>query len=457
MASLKYKTQNGYEPIPAQVVTKTNAQQGNGIGTCSTSSGTVLAVTLANYELVLNGFIAVTFDHDVPASATLNVNGKGAKPIIYKGSAIEDNVIKEDDTVIFCYDGTNYVVTSLGGESGSSSAEEYVLVNLISSEFTQAGSLIGATVVITDDSTSETILSTTWQGAVIALTINEGVNYTVTVGNISGFRINSNYQSYMAVDSNVRSVIFKYLYNFVGVRAVTTTGEEVEYSKINTSSPSSYVGVSIRDEAKNVAFFIRKTLPTGTSGPAANIANSKACCSRTSTYWDQFTAFTDVSGDSLSIEGAANSTLRAEAQTDYNNGKTGIVLTNLVVNNETSDQTAVNNAYIFCRSLANPVTNQNNGYIGSMQEWIVLNDNQEEVKKYLSAIGGTNFFINWYTDPDPAQSSQILYWVAAKSSNSGKLTYWNWYNDPSYVYGSFNIGGNFNNPFRVAMPFYPLQ
>ena len=60
--------------------------------------------------------MAVTFTNDVPADATLNVNGKGAKSIVYKGSAITANTIKANDTITFCYDGTNYVITSLGGE-----------------------------------------------------------------------------------------------------------------------------------------------------------------------------------------------------------------------------------------------------------------------------------------------------------------------------------------------------
>ena len=71
-----------------------NAKLGNGIGTCSTSTGTALEVTLANYKLVKNGIVAVTFEYDVPANATLNINNKGAKPIYNEGSAIEADVIK---------------------------------------------------------------------------------------------------------------------------------------------------------------------------------------------------------------------------------------------------------------------------------------------------------------------------------------------------------------------------
>lgn len=127
MSSLKYKTNNGYVPIPSHYATKTNAEQGNGIGTCSTSSGTALAASLTGYELVLNGFVSVTFEHDVPASATLNVNSKGAKSIIYNGSAIGSNVIKSGNTATFCYDGTNYIVVSIVTENSSVSTQAAII------------------------------------------------------------------------------------------------------------------------------------------------------------------------------------------------------------------------------------------------------------------------------------------------------------------------------------------
>ena len=137
MASIKYKTSEGYTSIPMNIIgsriyledyddgevipelVDDNAKLGNGIGTCSTSSGTALEVTLANYKLVKNGIVAVTFEHDVPANATLNINNKGAKPIYNEGSAIEADVIKAGKTVMFAYDGTNYVVTSLGGNGAT--------------------------------------------------------------------------------------------------------------------------------------------------------------------------------------------------------------------------------------------------------------------------------------------------------------------------------------------------
>lgn len=208
MATLKRKTNNGYEPLPAMVVRKTNAENGNGIGTCSTSSGTALEVTLANYELVQNGFIAVTFENDVPANATLNVNGKGAKPIYYKGAAIDADVIKADETVTFAYDGTNYVVTSLGGGGGSETIPEFAIITLETEEFL-ADRLIGATITVTDDDTSETIYTGTWNGDDILVEIPDGTNYTVTVGSVTGFTTPSPV-SYSAIAYYQRQITMVY-------------------------------------------------------------------------------------------------------------------------------------------------------------------------------------------------------------------------------------------------------
>lgn len=188
--------------------TYTPQKLGTGIGTCSTSSGTDLTVSLTGYELVQNGFVAVTFANDVPAGATLNINSKGAKPIIYKGSAIEADTIKADDTVMFAYDGTNYVVTSLGG-GGDVELVEYLSINLTCNLPAQASDLIGATVVVTDEGNSETILSTTWQGTALECTIDVGISYTITVGSVTDYTTPSS-KSFVAKACYTRTENFVY-------------------------------------------------------------------------------------------------------------------------------------------------------------------------------------------------------------------------------------------------------
>lgn len=91
--------------------TYTNVSLGQGYVTCTTAAATAAKVgTLSSYALTTGGIVAVAFTYDVPASATLNINSKGAKPLFYRGAAITANVIKGGDIATFIYNGTNYVL-----------------------------------------------------------------------------------------------------------------------------------------------------------------------------------------------------------------------------------------------------------------------------------------------------------------------------------------------------------
>jgi len=97
---------------PDNNTTYTNEKLGNGYGTCSTDEATTAkAVTLADYVLVKNGFVAVKFTNGLCASATLNINSKGAKNIFINGAAVTSTTCKEvlaGDIAYFMYDGTQY-------------------------------------------------------------------------------------------------------------------------------------------------------------------------------------------------------------------------------------------------------------------------------------------------------------------------------------------------------------
>ena len=57
---------------------------GQGYAICTTAAGTpTKTATLENYELVNHGMVSVYFQYSVPANATLNINSKGAIPIVY--------------------------------------------------------------------------------------------------------------------------------------------------------------------------------------------------------------------------------------------------------------------------------------------------------------------------------------------------------------------------------------
>ncbi len=69
--------------------------------------------------------------------------------------------------------------------------------------------LIGATVVITNDDTDETILSTTWSGEDIVAGIQNMINYSVEVGNITGYATPQKQSFYSKVGYS-RAINFTY-------------------------------------------------------------------------------------------------------------------------------------------------------------------------------------------------------------------------------------------------------
>ena len=109
---------------------------------------------------------------------------------------------------------TTAVWDKVGAGGGTIVWPEFVTISLTQ----QGGSdsdLIGATIVVTDDDTSETILTTTWQGDTIVAQVDGGVDYTVTVGSVSTLAIRQNTQSYTAITGLTRIVKFEYYGDFV--------------------------------------------------------------------------------------------------------------------------------------------------------------------------------------------------------------------------------------------------
>lgn len=87
------------------------ASLGFGLGTCTTAESTLAkAVTLSSYTLTTGSYVFVSFTNGVPAGATMNINGKGAKPMYYHDAAIAAGVISAGDTAMFLYNGSKYVL-----------------------------------------------------------------------------------------------------------------------------------------------------------------------------------------------------------------------------------------------------------------------------------------------------------------------------------------------------------
>ena len=159
---------------------------GFGIGTCSTSSGTALTVTLQGYKLVKNSYVTITFENDVPASSTLNINSQGAKAIYYNGAAIQSGVIKADDTITFCYDGTNYEVISLGGGGSAAGLE------IVAASGTTLNAEVGKYYRFDSNITSLTVNLPTITGATevqkIMLFFSTNINISLTLSSTDSIR-----------------------------------------------------------------------------------------------------------------------------------------------------------------------------------------------------------------------------------------------------------------------------
>lgn len=92
--------------------TYTNASLGQGYGTCATAEATDdKVVTLSGYSLTTGGIVAVKFTYGLCASATMNINSRGAKKIFIDGAAVTATTAKRvlaGDIAYFIYDGTQY-------------------------------------------------------------------------------------------------------------------------------------------------------------------------------------------------------------------------------------------------------------------------------------------------------------------------------------------------------------
>lgn len=79
-------------------------------GTCSTSGSVAEKnVSCSGFSLAAGTIIAVKFNYSNTASTpTLNVNGTGAKGILFLGTSIAPNYLKSGGTYMFVYNGSHY-------------------------------------------------------------------------------------------------------------------------------------------------------------------------------------------------------------------------------------------------------------------------------------------------------------------------------------------------------------
>lgn len=127
------------------------AKFGMGYAVCDTAASTAAkTANIANYTLTEGALVTVKFTNGSTASnATLNINNTGAKPLLYKGSAITGEIIGAGDICTFIYSTAN---------SGS-----YSIINIDALSGAGAGTVksVGAEGGIITDQTEGAAISTT--------------------------------------------------------------------------------------------------------------------------------------------------------------------------------------------------------------------------------------------------------------------------------------------------------
>lgn len=68
----------------------------------------IAAVSMTGYVNIPNSYVFVLFNVNVPSGCYMNINSKGAFPIIRKGTNIGGDVIKSGMFALFYFDGGNY-------------------------------------------------------------------------------------------------------------------------------------------------------------------------------------------------------------------------------------------------------------------------------------------------------------------------------------------------------------
>jgi hypothetical protein len=216
--------------------TYSNSGLGNGYATCSTAAATVAkTATLSGYTLTTNGTVAVKFTNAVPASATLNINSKGAKAIYYRGAAITAGIINAGDIGYFIYNGSQYHLITTDREIDTTPTSGST--NLITSDAVYNGLSVKAPKSHASTATTYGIGTTSNYGH--CMTINN-----VTTSAHANGKALSAYQGYLLANrlANARKVWWTSFYSDVTVAAGSTANVTITITKNDSysSEPMAY-------------------------------------------------------------------------------------------------------------------------------------------------------------------------------------------------------------------------
>ena len=241
------------------------------------------------------------------------------------------------------------------------------------------------------------------------------------------------------------------------IKVLCSDGTEISPSEVNTSTPSNYVGVIVRNISNNINFIIGKTFTKG-SAASASANNYKSWYSSNisgGTTTVNSTGAGSGSNDASTYKlTGVPSTLRAWSLKAHNMGESGIQNTRKIISTLSSG-TTTNCAAKFCNTqtlTVNGVTK--NGYLGSLAEWIYIHDNFEAINSALSSIGGTPLNVDT-SGYNSSGTKYSLFWTSTEYSSYNAWR-WSWYSSYSYPYMNYNFKSSASQ-YYCAVPFFPID
>ena len=244
--------------------------------------------------------------------------------------------------------------------------QETIKITLVSTKSTSDAALRGAKITVKNG--SSTIGTYTWQGSVISLKVASGLEVTVSVSDVTGYKTPAE-QKFMTAMSNIREVKMEYKEQKLGVYILETDGTMTDPTNWTKSDNSTILGIYVGGE--NCAFVMALE---GVSLPWA-------------------TQFTTVVPGVKSEDGSEAPT------TDYDGiGNTKKFIAASPNNTERTSAAYYCNNYQF--------KNGKNGYLLALGEALVVHKNSTKIIQAYNAIRCS----------DTAVSLQEGYWTSNQSS-----------------------------------------
>ena len=228
--------------------TYSNASLGQGYGTCSTAEATAAkVVSLSSYSLTTGGIVVVKFTYAVPASATMNINSKGAKAIYYRGAAITAGVIKAGDTATFVYNGTYYHLLTVDRDDNTVPTLSSLGVTATAAELNK---MDGVTATTAELNYVDGVTSNIQTQLNNKAPKSSSVNVSVAT---SAWAADATYSGYAYKASVTASGVTASNNIIVGMSSSATAAQE---------EACGIAGVQCKGQAANLIYLYAKTIPT---------------------------------------------------------------------------------------------------------------------------------------------------------------------------------------------------